>query len=106
MAVDSPTPDDHDGEVCPNKNKLNQTSPTLDQLQIQKTVSTQIQSLETCQKHATSKAKDWARFETIQNETRKINRQAYQIFAKDISVKDATTSGMGGTELKIESRIP
>ena len=39
--------DDHDGEVCPNKNKLNQTSWTLGQPQIEKTVLAQIQSLET-----------------------------------------------------------
>ena len=39
--------DDHDGEVCPNKNKLNQTAPTLDQRQIKKTVSAQMLSLET-----------------------------------------------------------
>ena len=40
----------------------------------------------------TSKAKDWARFETIKKETRKINRQAYQEFIKDIIAEDTTNN--------------
>ena len=49
VAVESLTPNDHDGEVCPNKNMLHKTSPTLDKQQTEKTVLMQIQSLETCQ---------------------------------------------------------
>ena len=40
----------------------------------------------------TNKANDWARFETIKKETRKLDRQAYQKFTRDITTEDTTNN--------------
>ena len=90
MAVDSPTHNDHDGEVCPHKHKLNETSPILIKNKLKRQSQCKYRAWR-CAK-ATNKAKGWAWFETIKKETKKINWQACQNIMKDIIAKETTNN--------------